>query len=79
MRYVKNNFLDGPRQDAYDLVTGTWVPKKGEAQHFVDHRPVVTRMVPYLFLTSLAIFATMFMLPAFTASVFAVASPGIIS
>ncbi|BGP50703.1 Phosphoinositide phosphatase sac1 [Rhodotorula kratochvilovae] len=30
MRYVKNNFLDGPRQDAYDLVTGTWVPRRGE-------------------------------------------------
>lgn len=30
MRYIKNNFLDGPRQDAYDLVTGTWVPRRGE-------------------------------------------------
>ncbi|GAA6005280.1 hypothetical protein JCM11491_002644 [Sporobolomyces phaffii] len=28
MRYVKNNFLDGPRQDAYDLVTGTWRPRR---------------------------------------------------
>ncbi|KAI8451608.1 SacI homology domain-containing protein, partial [Phakopsora pachyrhizi] len=27
MRYVKNNFLDGPRQDSYDLVTGSWNPK----------------------------------------------------
>ncbi|CAH7680930.1 pyridoxal phosphate-dependent transferase [Phakopsora pachyrhizi] len=24
MRYVKNNFLDGPRQDSYDLVTRSW-------------------------------------------------------
>ncbi|KAI8459842.1 pyridoxal phosphate-dependent transferase [Phakopsora pachyrhizi] len=24
MRYVKSNFLDGPRQDSYDLVTGSW-------------------------------------------------------
>lgn len=26
MRYIKNNFLDGPRQDSYDLITGAWVP-----------------------------------------------------
>ncbi|KAH9458215.1 hypothetical protein Pst134EB_010516 [Puccinia striiformis f. sp. tritici] len=26
MRYVKNNFMDGPRQDSYDLFTGAWVP-----------------------------------------------------
>lgn len=45
MRYVKNNFLDGPRQDAYDLVTGTWVPRKGDRRPFVDHRPLLTRMV----------------------------------
>ncbi|MBW0504532.1 hypothetical protein O181_044247 [Austropuccinia psidii MF-1] len=24
IRYFKNNFLDGPRQDSYDLVTGAW-------------------------------------------------------
>ncbi|CAH7669007.1 SacI homology domain-domain-containing protein, partial [Phakopsora pachyrhizi] len=27
MWYVKNKFLDGPRQDSYDLVTGSWNPK----------------------------------------------------
>lgn len=26
MRYIKNNFLDGPRQDSYDLFTGAWLP-----------------------------------------------------
>ncbi|EGF98857.1 uncharacterized protein MELLADRAFT_79596 [Melampsora larici-populina 98AG31] len=26
MRYIKNNFLDGPRQDSYDLFTGAWSP-----------------------------------------------------
>ncbi|KAA1069312.1 hypothetical protein PGT21_020571 [Puccinia graminis f. sp. tritici] len=26
MRYVKNNFMDGPRQDSYDLFTGAWRP-----------------------------------------------------
>lgn len=26
IRYFKNNFTDGPRQDAFDLVTGSWRP-----------------------------------------------------
>jgi len=32
MRYVKNNFLDGPRQDSYDLFTGAWVPPTSDSQ-----------------------------------------------
>ncbi|WAQ89699.1 hypothetical protein PtA15_11A390 [Puccinia triticina] len=31
MRYVKNNFLDGPRQDSYDLFTGAWVPPASDS------------------------------------------------
>lgn len=47
IRYVKNNFLDGPRQDAYDLVTGTWVPTKGgdEIGWLGDKRDVMIRAV----------------------------------
>jgi hypothetical protein len=44
MRYVKNNFLDGPRQDAYDLVTGSWVARKGQAP-WRDERVLVTKLV----------------------------------
>ena len=29
MRYVLNNFYDGAKQDALDLVTGTYVVSKG--------------------------------------------------
>jgi hypothetical protein len=47
VRYIKNNFLDGPRQDAYDLVTGTWVPRKDADVPFVDKRPLVTRLVRF--------------------------------
>ena len=55
MRYVKNNFLDGPRQDAYDLVTGTWQPRKGDSQPFVDHRPLLTRIVRICFMILLSL------------------------
>ncbi|GAA5985256.1 hypothetical protein JCM10908_002588 [Rhodotorula pacifica] len=63
IRYVKNNFLDGPRQDAYDLVTGTWVPTKGgdEIGWLADKRDVAIRAAPYVLLGSFcAIFATLF-------------------
>lgn len=45
IRYVKNNYLDGPRQDAYDLVTGAWVPRKGEHTGWRDQRTLMTRYV----------------------------------
>lgn len=44
MRYVKNNFLDGSRQDSYDLVTGSWIPRKGQAP-WRDDRALMTRAV----------------------------------
>lgn len=47
IRYVKNNFLDGPRQDSYDLVTGAWVPRKGETS-WGDERDIITRAVSTL-------------------------------
>ncbi|GJN93420.1 hypothetical protein Rhopal_006475-T1 [Rhodotorula paludigena] len=53
VRYVKNNFLDGPRQDAYDLVTGTWVPRRGEEVGWnVDKRELVVRAAPWALLAS---------------------------
>lgn len=45
IRYIKNNYLDGPRQDAYDLVTGAWIPRKGEEQSWKDARPAIVRVV----------------------------------
>lgn len=58
-RYIKNNFFDGPRQDAYDLMTGAWQPKKGEDAG-VDTRSVVTRAVPYIILLCLVALWTAF-------------------
>ncbi|KDR84844.1 hypothetical protein GALMADRAFT_107223 [Galerina marginata CBS 339.88] len=49
MRYLKNNFFDGARQDGFDLVTGTWIPRKNpSAALFLisDPRPLITRSMP---------------------------------
>ncbi|KAJ3499855.1 hypothetical protein NLJ89_g10049 [Agrocybe chaxingu] len=49
MRYLKNNFFDGARQDGFDLVTGNWVPRKNpSAALFLisDPRPLITRSMP---------------------------------
>ncbi|KAF7978915.1 hypothetical protein HWV62_44443 [Athelia sp. TMB] len=54
LRYLKNNYFDGARQDAFDLVTGTWTPRMGvvTATGLVsDHRPL---FVPYV--TSVSLF-----------------------
>ncbi|TFY69019.1 hypothetical protein EVG20_g3317 [Dentipellis fragilis] len=56
MRYVRNNFFDGTRQDAFDLVTGVWVPRKGPTSALfliTDSRPLIIRAVPYVLTFSL--------------------------
>lgn len=50
-RYFKNNFLDGPRQDAYDLFLGEYRPSQsniGTNLIFVDRRPILIQSIPYL-------------------------------
>lgn len=50
-RYVKNNFLDGPRQDGFDLFLGTYLPSTsgvGSALTFADRRPLLVQAVPYV-------------------------------
>ncbi|KAJ6015546.1 Phosphoinositide phosphatase SAC1 [Penicillium herquei] len=51
-RYVRNNFLDGPRQDGFDVFLGTYLPSDSMAvniQLFFDRRPLVIQSVPYVF------------------------------
>ncbi|KAL1796184.1 hypothetical protein ACET3X_004724 [Alternaria dauci] len=52
-RYWRNNFADGPRQDAFDLFLGTYLPSDGGTGGgqllFVDRRPLFVQSVPYLF------------------------------
>jgi predicted NUDIX family NTP pyrophosphohydrolase len=50
-RYCKNNFLDGPRQDAFDLFLGQYTPAAaniGSSLIFADRRPVLIQSVPYV-------------------------------
>ncbi|CAI7626935.1 unnamed protein product [Penicillium pancosmium] len=55
-RYVRNNFLDGPRQDGFDVFLGTYLPSDtlpSSIQMFLDRRPVVIQAIPYVYLASL--------------------------
>lgn len=50
-RYMKNNFLDGARQDAFDLFLGVYLPGTaavGPSLIFADRRPVLIQSIPYL-------------------------------
>ncbi|KAL8859727.1 MAG: hypothetical protein Q9178_003842 [Gyalolechia marmorata] len=54
-RYVKNNFSDGPRQDAFDLFLGAFLPDSssiGSSLVFVDRRPVLIQAIPYVLAAS---------------------------
>lgn len=47
-RYMKNNFADGPRQDAFDLFLGTYLPNTGSQLVFADRRPLFIQAIPYI-------------------------------
>ncbi|KAH8120657.1 SacI homology domain-containing protein [Phellopilus nigrolimitatus] len=57
MRYLRNNYFDGPRQDGFDLFTGNWTPRpntSGASSLWMDTRPLLIRSMPPL--ASLALF-----------------------
>lgn len=62
-RYVRNNFFDGPRQDAYDLFTGAWTPRKGVQG---DKREIFIRLLPYVWVFSVLILFTAMFVPTLT-------------
>lgn len=50
-RYLRNNFADGPRQDAFDIFLGTYLPSasiSGSTLLFVDRRPAFVQAIPYI-------------------------------
>ncbi|PWN48848.1 putative SAC1-recessive suppressor of secretory defect [Violaceomyces palustris] len=60
-RYIKNNFFDGQRQDAYDLFTGAWDPSKGVPH--VDRRALTIRAMPWVLFFSLFMLFCCLVLP----------------
>lgn len=48
IRYVRNNFLDGPKQDAFDLFMGKYTPNIGSSSVFTDKRPLLVQSIPYI-------------------------------
>ena len=59
-RYVKNNFGDGPRQDAFDLFLGVYLPSTdnvGSNPIFVDRRPALIQSIPYVLAASIFLVA----------------------
>lgn len=55
-RYIRNNLLDGPRQDGFDVFLGAYLPPDstiGSFQLFLDHRPLVIQSIPYVLATSI--------------------------
>ncbi|KAE8253923.1 hypothetical protein A4X13_0g3609 [Tilletia indica] len=61
-RYIKNNYFDGLRQDAYDLFTGAWAPDSDKVPH-VDARTVVVKTMPWVFLLSVFMLICTFVFP----------------
>lgn len=49
-RYAKNNFTDGPKQDAFDLFQGVYLPTNsvGGTPVFIDKRPLILQAIPYI-------------------------------
>lgn len=52
-RYVKNNFLDGSRQDSFDLFLGKYHLEKDAHGLLVNNKPLRVRVVPYILLFAL--------------------------
>lgn len=54
-RYIRNNFLDGPRQDGFDIFLGTYLPSTsgvGSSLTFTDRRPLLVQAIPYVLAAS---------------------------
>ncbi|WFD29207.1 Phosphoinositide phosphatase sac1 [Malassezia sp. CBS 17886] len=59
-RYVKNNFFDGERQDAYDLFTGAWDPQVDVLR--ADTRSWFMLLVPWVVVVAIVFVAASFLL-----------------
>lgn len=66
-RYFRNNFADGPRQDAYDLFLGVYLPSTtnniSSSLLFVDRRPILIQSIPYILYAAIFLLFAAFVLP----------------
>ncbi|KAK9459294.1 SacI homology domain-containing protein [Lipomyces oligophaga] len=62
-RYARNNFFDGPRQDAFDLFLGNHHPQEVSETPFVDHRPLLIQSMPYVAYGALLMIGAALFLP----------------
>lgn len=65
-RYFRNNFADGPRQDAYDLFLGVYLPSTNDISSsllFVDRRPILIQSIPYILYAAIFLVFAAFVLP----------------
>ncbi|KAF5375170.1 hypothetical protein D9758_000048 [Tetrapyrgos nigripes] len=49
LRYLKNNYFDGARQDGFDLITGNWTPSSNPSAALslvTDSRSIILRAMP---------------------------------
>ncbi|KAI9283299.1 SacI homology domain-containing protein [Sporodiniella umbellata] len=65
VRYCKNNFMDGFRQDTFDLFLGKYTVGKGSLFD-EDERPLRIRVVPYIMLFALFMFFTNVIRPSYS-------------
>ncbi|ELQ39866.1 recessive suppressor of secretory defect [Pyricularia oryzae] len=64
-RYFRNNFLDGPRQDSFDIFLGAYQPAAaaniGSGLIFADRRPLLIQAIPYIMgFSSFLVFVALF-------------------
>jgi hypothetical protein len=71
-RYFRNNFADGPRQDAYDLFLGVYLPSTtsnlSSSLLFLDRRPILIQSIPYMLYAAIFLVFAAFVLPRPTGS-----------
>ncbi|THH12165.1 hypothetical protein EW145_g157 [Phellinidium pouzarii] len=80
MRYLKNNYFDGPRQDGFDLFTGSWTPRPGAVAAsglWLDTRPLLIRSMPPLASLALFMICAGLTLPRTSAALALIAAHGI--
>lgn len=63
-RYYKNNLMDGPRQDSYDLFLGNFRPYMSSLKSpFSDKRPWSIQIIPIIFYAALTVLGATIVFP----------------